>query len=264
MTDKKGIYLIPDRNHLSDSERLREKYNACYEYNDFYTPKVLDDRKLQEEIIETYLAVRTDFSGDTIHGAFLDVTIHSMDPFIREASEKRMRQSMDIAKRMGARGVVFHTNRLYGFREQSYLTNWEKTNELFFTKLAEEYPEQEILIENMFDEAYDALLGLARRLKEISNVGICLDYAHAAAFGEKPGEWLTALAPYVKHFHLNDNNLKEDQHLPVGAGSIDWTEFESIRTACNVEASALIEVKGSERQEASLNYMKQNGVYIRK
>lgn len=261
MLDKKRIYLIPDRNNLSDSEQLRKEYKAFYEYNDFYMAKVLDDRTLQEKIINGYAKVKGDFSGDTIHGAFFDVTLHSTDPLIREVSEKRVRQSMDIAKRMGVRGVVFHTNRLLGFKEPTYLKNWEETNVRFFQKLAEEYPEQEILIENMFDESFEVLLAFAEWLREVTNVGICLDYAHAAAFGENPAEWLKQLAPYVKHMHLNDNDLKEDLHLPIGMGKIDWKEFEQVRSACGTEASALIEVKGVTQQRASLEYMKQNGIY---
>lgn len=262
MLVKNGIYLIPDRDILFESETLRKEYNASYEYNDFYTAQVLDNPVLQEEIINTYAKVKTDFSKDTIHGAFLDVTLHSTDPLIREVSERRVYQTMELAKRMGVRGVVFHTNRIFGLREASYLANWKKTNELFFGKLAERYPEQEILIENMFDEAPDVLAGFAESLRDIPNIGICLDYAHAAAFGKQPGEWLRLLAPYIHHMHLNDNDLKEDLHLPVGSGEIAWTEFEQIRRECDVKASALIEVKGVQKQRASLEYMKENGIYF--
>ena len=262
MLVKKGIYLIPDRDTLSESEALRKEYHASYEYNDFFTAAVLEDRRRQEEIIEDYAKVKSSFSDDTIHGAFLDVTLHSTDPLIREVSEKRVFQSMEIAKRMGVRGVVFHTNRIYGLREPVYLENWKRTNESFFRNLAEQYPAQEILIENMFDEAPDALLELAERLLEVPNIGVCLDYAHAAVYGERPEEWLAILAPHIRHLHLNDNDLKEDLHLPAGTGSIDWTGFEQARKKYRIEASVLIEVKGTERQRKELEFMRQNGIYL--
>jgi len=262
MLEKSRVYLIPDREKIAESEAVRKEYGASYEYNDFFVPAVLEDREKQEEIIEAYAKVRTDFSTDTIHGAFLDVTLHSMDPLIREVSERRVRQSMEVADRMGARGVVFHTNRLHGFREVSYLNNWKRTNRDFFLNLAEKFPEREILIENMFDESPDVLFSLAEEIKGASNIGICLDYAHAAAFGERPSEWIRQLAPYIRHMHLNDNDLKEDLHLPVGEGCIDWAEFEKVRREQRLEATALIEVKGAEKQRASLLYMKQNGIYL--
>ena len=120
------------------------------------------------------------------------------------------------------------------------------------------------MIENMFDESYDVLLGFAQKLSDVPNIGICLDYAHAAAFGKYPEEWLAQLAPFVKHMHLNDNDLKEDMHLPVGEGAIDWKRFDDTYHAAGAEATALIEVKGAKKQRASLEYMKQNGIYIRK
>ena len=111
------MHLIPDRANLEESIKFIEEQNCTCEYNDFFLANILDDQKKQMEIIESYAKVRSDFSKDTMHGAFLDVTVHSSDAKIREVSQLRVRQSMDIAKEMGLRGVVFHTNRLYGFRD---------------------------------------------------------------------------------------------------------------------------------------------------
>ena len=116
------------------------------------------------ELIDFYAKVRNDFSNDTMHGAFLDVTVHSTDRKIREVSELRVRQSLDIAKETGLRGAVFHTNRINDFRQADYLKNWEEANYRFFATVCEEYPKQQIFMENMFDEAPDVLIGLAERM----------------------------------------------------------------------------------------------------
>ena len=137
-------YIIPDRTEIERSVRLAGEYGCAFEYNDFYLPEVLDDPGKQQEIIDFYARYRSDFSEDTMHGAFFDVTIHSSDPLIRDASVLRVRQSMEIAKRMGLKGVVFHTGRLAGFRTEGYLKLWHQTNLQFFTKLAEAYPGQQI------------------------------------------------------------------------------------------------------------------------
>lgn len=256
----KGIYLIPDRESMDESLELLKYCRGNYEYNDFYCANILEDKKKQLEIIEQYARFRSDFSKDTIHGAFFDITLHSTDPLIRQASELRIRQSMELAKEMGVRGVVFHTNRIFGFRDAWYLTNWKQTNAVFFKKLAEEFPTVEIYLENMFDEAPDVLADLAGELKEVPNFGVCLDYAHAAVFGQNPRKWMETLAPYTKHIHINDNNLKEDLHLPVGTGEIDWREFKAAYEECVADATILIEVKGVEKQKASLEYMKQSRI----
>lgn len=255
------LYLIPDIQDIERIQQLAGEYDCAFEYNDFYAPAVLDDRRKQEEIIEAYARYRSDFSQDIMHGAFLDVTIHSSDPLIRETSELRVRQSMEIAKRMGIKGVVFHTGRLAGFRVEYYLKQWKEMNACFFQKLAEEFPEQQIYMENMFDEAPDVLAELAEEMKETTNFGVCLDYAHAALTNFSGKEWAETLLPYIRHMHINDNDLKNDLHRPVGTGMIDWQNFDRIMRENSVQSTVLIEVKGYEAQKNSLEYMRRLEIY---
>lgn len=265
------LYLVPDRKDMKRMCALAAEYGCSFEYNEFYMPKVMDDPENQEEIIADYQkykgeyigreSVAKGFHGDTMHGAFLDVTIHSDDPMIRDASMLRVRQSMEIAKRMGLKGVVFHTGRLAGFRAEGYLRNWRDRNEAFFREIAEQYPAQQIYMENMFDEAPDILAGLAERMRDVKNFGVCLDYAHAM-LSRCPGrEWIETLAPYIRHIHINDNDLQNDLHLAVGAGKLDWQEFDGLIRQCRIEAPALVEVNGYEAQRESLQYMKSHGIY---
>lgn len=255
------IFIIPDRSNINQSLALAREYDSAFEFNDFWRPEILDDWRKQEEIIEHYAKYRTDFSKDTMHGAFLDVTVHSEDTLIREASIKRVRQSMEIAKRMGLRGVVFHTGILRGFRVDYYLQHWKKENIRFFTELAEKYPNQEILMENMFDEVPQELAELGEAMKPVENFGICLDYAHGAVT-RCPGEqWVQMLAPYIRHMHINDNDLKRDLHLPIGDGKIDWQEYDCLMQQYEVDATVLVEVKGYEAQKQSLEYLKKHHIF---
>ena len=64
------IYLIPDRNRMGESLELAKRYNACFEYNDFFNPSVLEDATLIEELITFYKGLERDRSKDTLHGAF--------------------------------------------------------------------------------------------------------------------------------------------------------------------------------------------------
>ena len=254
----KKIYVIPDRQQIKQSMQLVKKYQVCFEYNDFYLPDILDDRKKQLEIIEAYAAVRQDFSQDTIHGAFFDVILHSSDPLIREISEKRVFQSMEIAKEMGVRAVIFHTGRIQGFLEENYIQNWYKVNEKFFRNILEEFPEQDVYIENMFDESPYVLAELIKRMGSQKRFGACLDYAHAMLFGKETEDWVKVLAPYVRHMHINDNDLQQDRHWPLGYGKINWQTFnEQMKKYC-VDASVLIEIKGVKEQEQSIQFLREN------
>ncbi len=275
------LYLVPDRKDMERMCALAAEYGCAFEYNDFYIAEVMDDMEKQEEIISGYRKYRNGcsqndfakddfsenrfsqnlFSTDTMHGAFLDVTIHSDDPLIRDASMLRIRQSMEIAKRMGLKGVVFHTGRLAGFRAANYLRNWRDRNVAFFTEIAQQYPAQQIYMENMFDEAPDILAGLAEKMRDVENFGVCLDYAHAMLFGHSGREWIETLAPYIRHIHINDNDLQNDLHLAVGAGALDWQEFDDLIRQNRIEAPVLVEVNGYEAQRESLQYMKRHGIY---
>ncbi len=253
--------MVPQRADMERMSSLAEVYDCAFEYNDFFIPDVMDDSKKQEEIITGYGRYRNDFSIDTMHGAFLDVTIHSDDPLIRDASMLRIRQSMETAKRMGLKGVVFHTGRLAGFRAPVYLRNWCDRNVKFFTEIAYQYPEQQIYMENMFDEAPDILAGLAEKMQGVGNFGVCLDYAHAMISDCSGKEWIETLAPYIRHIHINDNDLQNDLHLAIGAGQIDWQEFDRIIRQHQINATVLVEVSCYEAQKESLEYMKQYGIY---
>lgn len=265
------LYLVPDRKDVGRMCALAAEYGCAFEYNDFFAPKVMDDAAEQERIIAEYRkhrggcprkdAAEKGFCGDTMHGAFLDVTIHSDDPLISDASMLRVRQSMETAKKMGLKGVVFHTGRIGGFRAANYLRNWRDRNEAFFAEIACKYPAQQIYMENMFDEAPDILAGLAEKMRDVKNFGVCLDYAHAM-LSKCPGrEWIETLAPYIRHIHINDNDLQNDLHLAVGAGKLDWQEFDGLIRQCRVEAPVLVEVNGYEAQKESLQYMKSHGIY---
>ncbi len=255
------LYLVPDRGDMDRMCSLAKEYGCAFEYNDFFKADVMENPGKQKEIIADYGKFRHDFSQDTMHGAFLDVTIHSDDPRIKEVSMLRVRQSMETAKRMGVKGVVFHTGRLAGFRVSNYLRNWCDRNAAFFTEIAAEYPDQQIYMEYMFDEAPDILAGLAERMKDIENFGICLDYAHAM-LSKCPGdEWVRTLAPYIRHMHINDNDLENDLHLPVGDGRLDWQEFDRLVRKYRIEAPVLVEVNGYEAQRKSLEYMRRSGIY---
>ena len=257
----KSVSIIPQRNNIEESLRLSKEYNANFEYNDFFLPFVLDDENKKKELIEFYKSLQRDRSNDTLHGAFLDVTLHSSDTRIREVSELRVRQSMDIAKELGIRGVVFHTNMIANFKDAAYMDNWVKTNAAFYKKLLAEYPGIFVFVENMFDFDPDMLVALAEELKEESYFGVCLDYAHATISKVPAKEWFKVLKPYIKHMHINDNDLNNDQHKALGNGDIDYQEFTELMKENNMEVSVLVEVSKIEDQIISLEYMKQKSVY---
>ena len=134
------LEIIPDRNDIERTLKLAEEYGAVFEYNDFMVPPQTEDADKRRETVAFYRSLGRDLSQDTLHGAFLDITVHSQDPWIRRVSGKRIYQSMETAEELGVRGVVFHTGLLRDYREKSYLENWLETNAAFWEKVLEDFP----------------------------------------------------------------------------------------------------------------------------
>lgn len=251
--------IIPDRENIDISLSVAEKYGFGFEYNDFYIPDILDDKLKTEEIIESYKSRKLP-SLCTLHGAFFDVIIFSSDRRIREISELRICESLDIARKIGAKGVVFHTNHNPHLTSEGYIKGWLDRNVDFWSRILPEYSDIDVYIENMFDSSPDMLVSLGSKLSKFSNFGVCLDYAHAEVFGGGAENWIEKIAPYVKHIHINDNDLKDDLHLAVGDGKIDFNKFSEYYKKYFSDCTILIEVNGAEKQIRSAEYLRNLGL----
>ena len=254
-------YIIPDLSQIGESLKIAEEYGTAFEYNDFFRPNVLDDKEEQNRLIREYKALGRDARQDTMHGAFLDITIASYDKKIQEVSKDRVKRSLEIGERIGLKGVVFHTNYITNFLLDSYCNNWLKVNEEFWSEMLLEFPSLNIYMENMFDTDPVLIGRLAELMKEKERFGICFDYAHAALSHTSAKEWISALYPYIRHMHINDNNLLADLHQPVGRGKIDWAEYRILMEEYKLEPSVLIEVAGAENQRESIQTMIAGGLY---
>ncbi|MCD7806769.1 MAG: sugar phosphate isomerase/epimerase [Lachnospiraceae bacterium] len=243
--------IIPDYEHMGDSLKLSKEYQAPFEYNDFVMGPCLWDGECRKARVAFYRSLDRDRSQDTMHGAFYEVIVHSMDPLVRQISRRRVEESLQTARDLGLKGVVFHTNVTPEICVGAYRHYWRDVNEEFWRQMLEKFPGVEIYMENMFDREPDTYVELAERMKDQENFGLCLDYAHAMLYGNDIESWVQAVAPYVRHLHINDNRLQYDDHLPVGEGLIDWQQFMDLTEKYLPPTSCLIEVNGCAAQRAS-------------
>lgn len=251
------LLMIPDPENLERSIEIAQKYGCSFEYNDFYLPEFADDQDRVRERIEMYKSENRLPDGCHLHGAFLDVTVFSDDPKIVEVSDYRVEQSLSAARSIGAKAVIFHTNYMPNFQVDYYCKNWIERNASYWKQKLEKYKDINIYMENMFDMSYELLTQLAQRLCTYPNFGVCFDYAHAHAFGDEKqiDSWAASLAPYVKHLHINDNDLVNDLHLCIGEGRIDWKLFKKNYETYFPKASVLVEIKSLDAAEKSLEYI---------
>ena len=256
----KQILIIPDRNHLQECLELAKKYQLGFEYNDFFMPDVLDDEILQQGIIQEYQQ-KEGVSYSTLHGAFFDVIPFSMDKKIQQISNLRIKQSIEVARKVGAKAVIFHTNYNPFLNTKEYIKSWIKINEIYWSGILEENPDINIYLENMFDISPDILLELSERLSRYNNFGVCLDWAHAALTDVEPEIWAEKLGKYIKHVHINDNDGVGDLHLAWGDGSIKREVFYECYEKYLKGATILIETSPMENKIRSLEILKKEGFF---
>lgn len=253
-------YIIPKLTNIQESCKLAEEIGAAFEYNDFFIPDVLDDPLQLDHLIQSYKNIHRDRSKDTLHGAFLDITINSSDQKIKLISRERVRQSMDIAAKLGLKAVIFHTNYLADFIQADYQKNWLDQNEDFFHEMLEEYKGISIYMENMFDKNPILLAQLSKRMNHPS-FGVCFDVGHANLSNTPIDVWFKALAPYIRHLHINDNDGMHDLHDTIGKGFINWQTFHYEINRYHLKPTVLIEITNIEKQRESALYMKKLQIY---
>lgn len=254
----KQVLMIPSRENLEQCVAFAKKYGLGFEYNDFFAPSLLDDAEKLEEVIQLYR--QSDVPEYcTVHGAFFDVVPFSVDEKVKEISIQRIEASIDVAKRIGAKAVIFHTNYNPFLNTEVYIKNWIKENSAFWSDILEKHSDMQIYLENMFDTTPDILEALSEGLFQYPNYGVCLDYAHASISKTEPEVWAKQLGRFVKHVHINDNDLVSDLHLTWGDGKINRTAFYELFEKYMKDATILIEISSLEGTKESYEQMKKEG-----
>lgn len=256
----KQLLINPKYTEAEKWKKIADELGAGFEYDDFFMPSLIADPEEYRRAIDIYKSLDRDRSEDTLHGVFFDIVVNSLDDDIRNTSRERMRLSMDTAKELGVKAVIFHTNYITGFKSFAYRKKWVEDNAEFYTELLEEYPELDIYIENMYDDTPEMLKSLAEKMSDQPRFGVCLDIAHAYLWDLPVKTWIDELGPYIRHIHANDNHHDEDAHMAIGSGNIDWSIL-NYRKLISTKPTILIEVNTEEKLRKSYNYLLRNCLY---
>jgi sugar phosphate isomerase/epimerase len=201
----------------------------------------------------------------TIHATFYETNLASLNPLIREASLRQLLECLRFAHDLEARIVVVHAGELpSGYpQDQEFLA---QAREGLLASLEEALKEAEglgvtLALEN---KARGRDRGLIQAPEEhlnlIEAVGspncrIALDVGHAYTFGLDLREYLQKVLPYLAEVHLHDNDGSEDQHRPLGEGTIPFGPLLSILNE-RFPGPLILEMMTMEGLEQSLSYLK--------
>ena len=252
-----GFLIVSKADKIEEYKKISGEYKVSFEINDFFVPQLLDNEENLHKVMQLYKKIGIP-KNSTMHGAFLDLAIFSTDKKIRKISQFRMKQSLEIAKELGLKGVVFHVNYNPQIPGESYKQYVIDTTVVYLKKLLEQYKNIEIYLENMFETDPYVLKKISEQLQGYRNYGVCLDWAHMHVYGKNMKEWIARLHPYVKHIHINDNDKRDDLHLPLGNGKLNWEDFFACYIRYFQNCSVLIEMNQPNDQRQSLDYIREN------
>lgn len=162
----------------------------------------------------------------TVHGPYVDINPGAADEDKRMRAVERYSQVFEAARVLKPKNIVLHA----GYSERTFkgdaglwleqsLKTWPR-----FAKEAEDIGTT-IAAENIFEKTPHTLKTLVRRINS-PNFRLCIDSGHLNVFSKVPvEEWFKELGPFIAEVHLHDNNGRNDDHMPLGKGSIDFPSF---------------------------------------
>lgn len=159
----------------------------------------------------------------TLHGPFWDLCPGGQDRLIREVTYLRLQQFLDVVALIEPLQVVCHS----GFdprHHRGQMDTWLDRSSAVWGPLvnrAESYGVP-LLLENVWEHDPHFIVELLTRI-DSACFGFCLDVGHQHSFSKTAlATWLLSTADFLREIHLHDNDGREDSHLSIGRGSIDF------------------------------------------
>jgi sugar phosphate isomerase/epimerase len=164
----------------------------------------------------------------TVHASLYDINLGSLNPLIREASVRQLLECLKLAHDLGAEIVVVHPGDLPGDYPEDLLP-LSRANLIEGLREALELAERLGVTLALENKARGRNRGLIQfpgeHLSLIEGLGsancrVAFDVGHAYTLGLDIIRYLEKVFPYLVEVHLHDNDGLEDQHLPLGKGTV--------------------------------------------
>jgi len=213
-----------------------------------------DTRKLgtsKEEMIRVRDAGRG--IAKSVHGPFMDLNPGALDTGIRKLTLERLSWAIETTSLLEVDDLVIHDGYIpliYGYpllKEQ-----WLQRAKELLRRVSMMGRERgvRVLLENMFVD--DPLM--IRALADGTGLKICLDVGHVAFSSSiRVEEWVNALYPLIEEVHVHDNGAAADEHLALGAGTVNFDPVIPLASLFTLELLREADL------EASVNYMRRRG-----
>ncbi len=190
------------------------------------------------------------------------VSIGDLSRLIREASLQEIICSMEVAKELGVKKATLHPPYHQGLSKFA--------PELFkaaciesLSKIAQKAYDLDlkICVENLFSGNYSVTdVDLFHDLfQEFPLFGLTLDIGHAniGQGGLRPTiAFIEQFKERLCHVHVSDNFGKQDNHLPIGAGTINFQEITKALISSKYDDTVTLEIFSKDKEYLKLSKQK--------
>ena len=211
-----------------------------------------------EKMAELAKSLRDAGVAVTVHGPIHDLNVGSLDGVIRDYTRHCYFKTLAICHALGAKSLTLHSG-VNPLLPPGALDDWLEKSMVTLEPIVNMAEQLRIALrfENMFIPTPKYLIALKEGLKSEA-VEFCFDLGHFNVYSKVPlSQWLDEMGSDMAEVHLNDNMGKEDEHLTLGTGTVDFGEFFRELAAREISPEFALEMT-SEKFEESLEYLLAN------
>lgn len=181
----------------------------------------------------------------TLHAPFASINIAAPAEDLRNFILKRLEKTMAFARQLECRLMVFHSGLRTGisgfYPGVDWKTNIESVHNLL--KLSKMHGIK-IVVENV-PAQYGFLVANVEQFSHFfndlgENLDLVLDVGHSNINGQTHA-LIEAFGKKIVHVHAHDNEGKQDAHLGVGYGTVNWQQFAKDIKKAGFKGTVMVE-----------------------
>ncbi len=219
---EKFISSTVEFHDIHKAVELANELNLGLEISRFGKLKELDE--YFDDTLNRYEDAVKDLEGPlALHGFFSNLCPTSKDKGIKDVSVKRYYQSLEIASRLGAKTVVFHTCFNNLLKQKVYRDNFFHSSVEFYNELIPHFEERNItaVIENVHEPDFDMIRNIIAAVNS-PHLKAAIDIGHLNLHSEIPvKDWIKNYGIMLHHMHFHNNYGDEDAHQSLKKGTAD-------------------------------------------
>jgi sugar phosphate isomerase/epimerase len=174
---------------------------------------------------------------------------------IREASLQEMFHSLEVVAELGSQKVVLHPGHIGGmgvYVKETALAHANKSLAAIIDRA--QTLGLCVCLENMFPKcrAFVEPTDFVEILQRFPDLKLTLDTGHAHignTSGRRILEFIEKFGHRIGHLHVSDNFGERDDHIPLGAGKIDFLKIVKALKQCGYDDTATLEIFSEDRRE---------------